>query len=103
MSGTSVFFSASAVEDLEGIKDWYAEQGVPDAADRLVREVFSRLENLRAGPNWGRIVPEFNQTFLRELILPPFRIVYRREQAHVRVVRIWRSERLLVLPKQESI
>jgi len=29
---------------------------------------------------------------------PPFRVVYRRESSLVRVVRVWRSERLLELP-----
>jgi hypothetical protein len=39
-------------------------------------------------------VPEFDEPFLRELIRPPFRIVYRRDPEHVPVVRVWRSERL---------
>ncbi|PIQ97459.1 MAG: addiction module toxin RelE, partial [Nitrospinae bacterium CG11_big_fil_rev_8_21_14_0_20_56_8] len=43
-------------------------------------------------------VPEFDQPFLRELIHPPFRIVYRRDPQRVRMVRVWRSERLLHLP-----
>jgi hypothetical protein len=51
------------------------------------------LTDLKVNP--GRIVPEFDQPFLRELIRPPFRIVYRRDPKHVRVVRVWRSERLL--------
>ena len=41
----------------------------------------------------GRVVPEFEQPFLRELIHPPLRIVYRREPRRVRIVRVWRSER----------
>jgi len=44
------------------------------------------------------VVPEFDQPFLRELIHPPFRIVYRRDPKRVRIVRVWRSERLLHLP-----
>ncbi len=35
---------------------------------------------------------------LRELIHPPFRIVYRRDPERVQIVRVWRSERLLRLP-----
>ena len=50
----------------------------------------------------GRIVPAFEQLFLRELIRPPFRIVYRRDPKHVRVVRVWRSERLLELPDEPA-
>ena len=49
----------------------------------------------------GRVVPEFDQPFLRELIHPPFRIVYRREPKRIRVVRVRRSERLLCLPADE--
>jgi toxin ParE1/3/4 len=44
------------------------------------------------------LVPEFNLANLKELIRPPFRIVYRRDQDKVRILRVWRSERLLVLP-----
>ena len=50
----------------------------------------------------GRIVPEFDQPFLRELIHPPVRIVYCREPTRVRIVRVWRSERVLALPDDEE-
>lgn len=46
---------------------------------------------------------EFKQPFLLELIYPPFRIVYRRESKHVRIVRVWRSERPLALPKDDQL
>ena len=48
-----------------------------------------------------RVVPEFDQPFLRELIHPPFRVVYRRDSRHVRIVRVWRSERELHLPTSD--
>jgi plasmid stabilization system protein ParE len=48
-------------------------------------------------PDLGRFVPEFDQPFLRELIHPPFRIVYRRDPARVRIARAWWSEHLLRL------
>jgi toxin ParE1/3/4 len=50
----------------------------------------------------GGVVPEFDQPFLRELIQPPFRIVYRRDPQRVRIVRVWRSERLLHLPRADQ-
>ena len=43
------------------------------------------------------MVPEFGLVQLREIIHPPFRIVYRFDGDRVRVVRVWRSERLLDL------
>ncbi len=98
MSKITILFSESAVSDLEELKRWYCEQGVPDIGDRFITEIIERIESLRDHPNMGRVVPEFEQLFLREIIHSPFRIVYRREPKKVRVVRVWRSERRLVLP-----
>lgn len=95
MSRVVISFAESALRDLEEIKDWYAGQGVSDIGERLVAEVFLRVETLVDHPDMGRVVPEFGQSFLRELIHPPFRIVYRHDTTRVRVVRVWRSERLL--------
>lgn len=76
----------------------YAKQGVPDVGARLAEDVFQRVQALADHADMGRVVPEFDQPFLRELIHPPFRIVYRHDPERVRVVRVWRSERLLRLP-----
>ena len=97
MPEITVAFAESALRDLEGIRAWYAEQGVPEVGDRLVAEIIQQLERLVDHPEFGRVVPEFDQPFLRELIHPPFRIVYRRDPVRIRVVRVWRSERLLRL------
>ncbi len=99
MPALTIRLAESAVADLEEIKRWYAGQDVPDTGERLISELFERVETLRDHPDIGRVVPEFEQPFLRELIHPPFCIVYRRDPKHVRIVRVWRSERLLQLPK----
>ncbi|RKT44641.1 type II toxin-antitoxin system RelE/ParE family toxin [Thiocapsa rosea] len=98
MGIAGISFADSALGDLAGIQEWYGAEGVPEIGDRLVAEIFQRVELLADQPDIGRIVPEFGQSFLRELIHPPFRIVYRRESKRVRVVRVWRGERLLRLP-----
>ena len=97
MSAVSVRFAESAVADLEAIKESYADQGVPLVGDRILGGVFERVERLREHPDMGRVVPEFGESFLRELIYPPFRIVYHRSKL-ARVIRVWRSERQLVIP-----
>ncbi len=91
----TISVARSALADLGSIRRWYAEQDVPEVGQRLVGEVFDRLEALRSNPRMGREVPEFQQSFLRELIVPPFRVVYRHDPGRIRVVRVWRSERLL--------
>jgi plasmid stabilization system protein ParE len=98
MSSVAISFTESALRDLEAMQSWYAEQGVPEIGVRLSEEVFQRIQVLTEHPDLGRIVPEFGEPILRELIHPPLRIVYRRDPEQVRIVRIWRSERLLHLP-----
>ena len=98
MDVPEISFAESALRDLAEIRDWYTAEQVPEVGDRLVAEVFERVEVLADHPDIGRIVPEFGQPFLRELIHTPFRIVYRRDPQRIRVVRVWRSERLLRLP-----
>jgi plasmid stabilization system protein ParE len=95
MPEITVAFAESALRDLEGIRAGYVEQGVAEVGDRLVAAIIQQVERLVDHPDMGRVVPEFDQPFLRELIHAPFRIVYRRDPA--RVVRVWRSERLLRL------
>jgi plasmid stabilization system protein ParE len=94
----AISFAESALPDLEEVRVWYTEQAVSDVGARLVAEVFQRVEALADHPDMGRVVPEFDRPFLRELIRPPFRVVYRRDPQRVRIVRVWRNERQLHLP-----
>ncbi len=102
MGRVTIRLAESALTDLESLRAWYGSQGIPEVADRLIQGVLARIENLSSYPDMGRIVPEFSQPFLRELIWPPFRIVYRREPNQVSVVRVWRSERLLDMSGDDS-
>ena len=83
-------FSESATADLEDLLSWYAERGLAEVGVRLVRELLERVDHLAEHPDMGRMVPEFGQPALREIIQPPFRVVYRRDHNAVRVVRVWR-------------
>lgn len=101
MTKFAIRFAESALGDLETIHAWYAEQDVADIGERLLREIIKAIEALADHPDLGRVVPEFGQAFLRELVRPPFRIVYRRDANSVRIVRVWRSERLLDVADEE--
>lgn len=93
-----ILISNSAVDDLEKMKEYYQEQGVPHVGEDFVVKIFQRIDSLAVNPDIGRIVPEFNSKKIRELIHSPFRIIYVREVKTIHIVRIWRSERLLRLP-----
>jgi len=94
----AIVFAASALKDVDDLETYYAREGVPEVGKRLITEIFARVERLGTHPLSGRVVPEFRVEHLREIIYPPFRIVYRYDKHKVRIVRIWRSARLLKVP-----
>jgi len=95
-----LLFAQSAFNDLADIHAYYLEQGVPAVGEKLVTEILVHVEVLTDHPEIGRIVPEFAESKIRELIHSPFRIVYWLDNQTINVIRVWRSERLLQLPVQ---
>ena len=90
--------SKSAYNDLENIISHYHSQGVPDIGLQFVKAIIEHIELLSKHPDIGRIVPEFELVHIREIIHKPFRVVYQRNADSIDVIRVWRSERVLVLP-----
>jgi plasmid stabilization system protein ParE len=97
----NISFSESAINDLKNIKEYYSEQGVPHIGHGFVASILEHVETLSLHPDLGRVVPEFNDESIRELIHSPFRVVYLRDIKLIKVIRVWRSERLLKLPENK--
>jgi toxin ParE1/3/4 len=94
----NVDFALTAQDDLDDIAAWYESQLVPETGLRLVASIIDRVDQLERFPESGKVVPEFDNPLLRELELPPFRIIYRMDDSDtVHIVRVWRSERLMDL------
>lgn len=92
----------SALEDLQAIQEYYRKQDVPHIGDDFVTTILVHCGMLQTHPDAGRIVPEFSLDHIRELIHAPFRVVYLRQAAEVVLIRVWRSERQLELPENET-
>jgi len=99
MESPVVRLTPSALQDLRDVLEWHNEQEVPEVGKKKVDALFMAMEELSSFPAMGRIVPEFASPNLRELIRPPYRIVYKLDGgSKIWVVRVWRSERMLRLP-----
>lgn len=89
-----VLVTEIANEDLAGLVRYIARDN-PVAAERLGMALIEKLKLLREQPLLGRVVPERGEPNLREIVHPPYRIVYRvreREQV-VEVLRFWHAAR----------
>jgi len=89
-----LIWAPSARLDLKEIASYIAESR-PKAASNFIKNVLRTVENLADFPKSGRIVPEFSDPDIREVIRKPCRIVYRvKPQKHiVEIVRVWHAAR----------
>ena len=75
MPKVTIRFAESSLDDLEVLRSSYVERGVLDVGEQLLRAIIESIEALAEHPEMGRIVPDFEPPFLRELMRPPFRMV----------------------------
>jgi toxin ParE1/3/4 len=89
-----LIWSPSARLDIKDIAAFIAEDN-PSAAERFGRSLFQAVERLADFPESGRIVPEFGDPNIREVIRKPCRIVYRiRRRKHtIEIARVWHAAR----------
>lgn len=57
--------------------------------------VFEHIDLLRAHPESGRVVSEFDQSNVRELIHGNYRLIYEVKPSHIEMLTIWHTRRLL--------
>jgi toxin ParE1/3/4 len=89
-----LIWAPSARLDLRELTSYIAESR-PIAAARFVKQVFHVVEHLADFPESGRVVPEFADPNIREVIRRPCRIVYRvkSQERIVEIARIWHAAR----------
>lgn len=80
-----VYWTIGALRDLESTAEYIARDA-PIYAISFVERVLEHTEKLSEFSNIGRIVPEFGEKNLRELIFQNYRIVYRILESKVNII-----------------
>jgi toxin ParE1/3/4 len=89
-----LIWSPTARLDLHAITEFISEDD-PIAARKFVQCLIQTVERLQIFPESGRVVPEFADPMIREVIRPPCRIVYRlnHDKSLIEIVRVWHATR----------
>jgi len=89
-----LIWSPAARDDLHDIVVFIGRDN-PERAMSFGYELISKTDKLQAFPGMGRIVPEYRNQNIREIIFRPYRIVYRinRERKLCEIARVWQSGR----------
>lgn len=88
----TVILSPRAVGDLEAIIRYIALDN-PRAARKVGQNLLNKTKELSQFPFKGQKVPEFDSSDIRQVILKPYRIVYRVEEntKRISVARFWHT------------
>ena len=87
-------WTMQAADDLAAIKEFIGRDS-PTYARRVVEQLYDAAGQLVAFPDIGRVVPERGQPHIREILRPPYRIIYRRAADLVEILAVHHSARLL--------
>ena len=69
-----IVWTRRAVEDAQAIKT-FIQQDSPRSAGLVIERLIAAIDQLPSFPESGRIVPEYQDPTVREIIRPPYRIV----------------------------
>lgn len=91
-----IFFTPRSKSDISEIVH-YISQDNPQAARDWAKSVFDSVKSLENFPSLGRIVPEYSEDTIREIIQGQYRIVYKVNQPEeeIYIVTIHHSKHLL--------
>lgn len=89
-----LIWSPAARDDLHDIVVFIARDN-PERAMSFGYQLISETDRLQVFPRLGRVVPQYQNEDLREIILRPYRIVYRlnQERKLCEIIRVWHSAR----------
>jgi toxin ParE1/3/4 len=89
-----IVWTQSAVEELTSALE-YIERNSPLAAGRIADEVAEACQQLSRFPQSGRRLPERPAEGVRELILRPYRLIYRIRDEDVEILSFYHGARQL--------
>ena len=89
---TAVRWTSQADADLQAIYDFIARDS-EYYAKLVVDKILTAVDSLEQFPLMGRRIPEKPRSDLREVIKPPYRIVYRVSE-EIHILTVFRASRL---------
>ena len=89
-----LIWSPAARDDLHDIVVFIARDN-PNRAMSFGYELISETDRLHEFPEFGRIVPEYRNYDIREIVFRPYRIVYLvdHDRKLCQIARVWHSAR----------
>ena len=87
-----IIWTEPALSDLQGIYD-YISKDSEYYASVFVGEILESVEKVTEFPEIGRMVPEYQQNDIREILVQSYRIIYKLEQNQILILTVVHGRR----------
>jgi addiction module RelE/StbE family toxin len=94
MAEIKIVWSEEALKDIEEIISFISKDSELYAVN-FASKIVSAVETLKVFPEIGRIVPEYGDPKMREIIYRNYRIVYLVEERAVEIITVFHGSKLL--------
>ena len=90
-------FTTRSKSDIAEIVEYISQEN-PQAAGNLANSLFESINQLIDFPEIGRVVPEYSEETIREIIFDQYRIVYKisKSSQEIYIITVHHSRRLLI-------
>ena len=94
MAEMKVVWSVESLKDIEEIISYISKDSKLYAIN-FASKIISAVETLEAFPEIGRIVPEYDNTLIREIIYRNYRIVYKISEKVIEIATVFQGSKRL--------
>ncbi len=89
-----ILWTREALNNLRAIKKFISINSY-SAAENFIEKIIARADAISDSPKQGRVVPEFANDSIREIIFKKYRIVYLIKENHVEILTVFEGHKLL--------
>ena len=90
----NIVWTKESLRKLIEIEDFISEDN-PTKAAEFINYLINKTDLITENPEIGRVVPEFSNKYLRELIVKNYRIVYKISKNRIEILTVFESHRLI--------
>lgn len=90
----NLIWTDNALEDINNIRKFIAQDSVIEA-NKFIDLILQKTDKLKQFPQLGRIVPEKNLDYFRELIIKNYRVIYKIRENSIYIMMVVHGTRLL--------
>lgn len=90
----TVVWTTEALRNLDEIERYIAQDN-PERAAAFIDRLLEKGDAIASFPNMGRVVPEFSQPEIREILVGKYRIVYKKISDQIVILTVFEGHRSL--------